>query len=165
MFTVLRLKSHTKLCTSWLHQIGKAQFFQKLFYFSQFGWVEPDFNLNEPESWSFGKSWMPTKRSFIIFWYCESIDNEFINFMTKSHENWGCAIFLLEYIFSAYNSFNVEKKIPITFIHLKSENSQRYFTGESVIVWHDWHEEQFPDSVFGAGIHHYGNLFGVRDIL
>ena len=46
----------------------------------------------------------------LFFWYCESIDNEFINFMTKSHENWGCAIFLLEYIFSAYNSFNVEKK-------------------------------------------------------
>ena len=46
-----------------------------------------------------------------------------------------------------------KKKFPITVIHLKSEDSQRCFTGNSVIVWHDWHEGQFPDTVIGARIH------------
>ena len=53
--------------------------------------------------------------------------------MTKSHENWGCAIFLWAHIFSAYNSFNVEKKIfPKTFIHLKSEDNHIILATQSL---------------------------------
>ena len=72
-------------------------------------------------------------------------------------------LYFCRHIFSQHTTaLMFRKNFALTSIHVKSEDSQRCFTRNSVIVWHDWHEGKFPDTVIGARIHRCGNLIGAR---